>query len=531
MMVFRKGVFRSRGDLVRKNNIAVAKIITSIIKTTYGPQGMSKLMIDNFGEIAVTNDGATILDKMDIYHPVGKLLQDAAKTQDITVGDGTKMLVILIGELLTMAEKLLEQKIHPNVIITGYKKALEIALNRLKNIASEANLNDRNLLLNVIMTALASKNLGYATQHIANLVVDAVLNVIEKRGEKFIVEKDNIQIVKKIGRSLMESKLIKGAIIEKEVVHDGMPKRIENARILIINIPIKIQRFELPFSSSAKIDIKDPLKVPQFLNEEDRIIKEIIDKITAVGANVVLSSRDINDVAQFFMAKAGILGVKRIKRQDIEKIAKATGAKIVTDLDDLNEKALGKATLVEERKIGKDKMVFIEGCNNPKSVSIFLRAGLEKQLDDAERALNDAIMAVKCLINSMKYVPGGGATEEELALSIRKEGVKYPGKIQLAILAFADALESIPKILAENSGIEPIEIISELRAKHENGQFSYGINVFSKKVEDMFKLGILEPLDIKENALKSSFETTNMILRIDDITDRRRRKYIIKKQK
>ncbi|MEM2178866.1 MAG: thermosome subunit beta [Candidatus Methanomethylicia archaeon] len=529
MMVFKKGTFRSHGDIVRKNNIAAAKIIATLIKTTYGPQGMSKLMIDNFGEIAVTNDGATILNKMDIYHPVGKIIQDAAKTQDITVGDGTKMLVILVGELLTMAEKLLEQKVHPNVIIAGYRKALEIALNRLRNIANVANLNDRNLLMNIIMTSFASKNLGNATQHIANLLLDAIFNVIERRGENFLIEKDSIQIVKKIGKSLIESELIKGAIIEKEIVHNGMPKRIENAKILIINIPIKIQRFELPFSSSAKIEIKEPLKVSKFLEEEDKIIKEIIDKIVAVGANVVLSSRDINDTAQFFMAKAGILAIKRIKRQDLEKLAKATGAKIVTDLYDLNEEHLGKAELVEERKIGKDKLVFIEGCNNPKSVCIFLRGAPEKQLDDVERALNDAIMAIKCLINNMKYVAGGGATEEELSLSIRKEGLKYPGKIQLAILAFADALESIPKILAENSGIDPIEVITELREKHENGQISYGINVFSRKIEDMFKLGIIEPLEIKENALKSSFETTNMILRIDDVTDRRRRKYILKK--
>lgn len=528
MMVFRKGVFRSRGDIVRKNNITVAKIISTMLKTTYGPQGMSKLVIDNFGETAVTSDGATILNKMDIYHPVGKLLQDAAKTQDITVGDGTKTLAILVGELLMKAEKLLEQRVHPNLIITGYRKALEIALNHLRNSANIASINDRKLLMNIIMTTLASKNLGYATQHMANLAIDAIFNVIEKRGEKIILDKDNIQIVKKVGRSLIESELIKGMIIEKEVVHNEMPKRIQNARILIINVPLKIQRFELPFSSSAKIDIKDPLKVSQFLNEEDMMIKEMIDKIIAAGANVVLSSRDINDKAQFFMARAGILGIKRIKRQDIEKLAKATGAKIVTDLADLDERALGKAALVEERKYGKDKMVFIEGCDNPKSVSIFLRGGLEKQLDDAERALNDAIMVVACLINNMKYVPGGGAIEETLALNIRKEGLKYPGKIQLAILAFADALESIPKILAENSGMEPIEIITELRAKHENGQFNYGIDVFSRKVDDMLKLGVIEPLSIKENVLKISFETTAMILRIDDITDRRRRKYVKK---
>jgi len=526
VIILKEGTTRTRGRAAQKNNIAAAKIIAEIVKTTLGPKGMDKILVDTIGDVVVTNDGATILDKMDVEHPAAKMLIEVAKTQDDTVGDGTTTAVVLAGELLKRAEELIEQKIHPSMVIAGYRRALEIALKNIERVGKPVKLEDKKALKKIVMTALGSKSLGFATDHIANLAIDAVLGIVEKRDGKLVADKDHIQIVKKIGKSLLESELVKGVIVDKEVVHAGMPKRVQNARIALINAPFEIEKTEF----SAEIRIRDPLKIKQFLDEEARILKEMVDKIVGVGANVVFCQKGIDDAAQFFLAKAGILAVRRVKQSDMEKLSKATGARIVTNFEDLTEKDLGKAALVEERKIGEDKMVFVEECENPKAVSILLRAGLERQLDEAERALNDAIMNLISLIDNMKYVPGGGATEEALAMTIRKEASKYPGKEQLAMIAFAETLEMIPRTLAENAGLEPVEILTELRAKHEKGETSYGIEVFSGKVQDMFNVGVIEPIKVKENALKSSFEAAAMILRIDDVIAASRKKEIPEKK-
>jgi len=520
VIILKEGTTRTKGRAAQKNNIAAAKIIAEIVKTTLGPKGMDKILVDSIGDVIVTNDGATILEKMDVEHPAAKMIVEVAKTQDNTVGDGTTTAVVLAGELLKHAEELVEQKIHPSTVISGYKKALDIALEELRKLGKPVKLEDRPTLKKIVMTALASKSLGFATDHIADLAIDAVLKVIEERDGKLVADKDSIQIIKKMGKSLLESQLVHGVIVDKEVVHPAMPKRVVNAKIALISAPFEIEKTEF----SAEIRIRDPLKIKEFLDEETRILKEMVDKVAAVGANVVFCQKGIDDMAQFFLAKAGILAVRRVKASDMEKLAKATGGRIVTNFEDLTERDLGRAGLVEEVKIGEDRMVFVQECQNPKAVSILIRAGLERQLDEAERALNDAIMNMITLIDNLNYVPGGGAIEEALALRVRKEAAKYPGREQLAMMAFAEALETIPRTLAENAGLEPVEILTELRSKQDKDGYGYGVDVFSGKVTDMFALGIIEPVKVKEQALKSSFEAAAMILRIDDVIAASRKK-------
>ncbi len=520
VLILKEGTSRTRGRTAQRNNIAAAKIIAEMVKTTLGPKGMDKLLVDSIGDVVVTNDGATILDKMDVEHPAAKMLIEVAKAQDTSVGDGTTTVVVLTGELLKRAEELIDQKIHPSTVLTGYRRGLDIALRELEKIAKPIKLEDKDTLKKIMNTSLGSKSLGFAADHIAELAINAVLSIVEERDGKLYADKDNIQIIKKTGKSLIESELVNGIIVDKEVVHPAMPKRIVNAKIALINAPFEIEKTEF----SAEIRIRDPLKIKEFLDEETRILKDLVDKIVKVGANVVFCQKGIDDIAQFFLAKAGILAVRRVKTSDMEKLAKATGARIVTDFDDLTEKDIGSAGLVEERKIGEDKMVFVQECKNPKAVSVLLRAGLERQLDEAERALNDAIMNMISLIRDMKYVPGGGATEMALASAIRKEAPKYPGREQLAMLAFADSLEMIPRTLAENAGLEPVEILTELRTRHEKGEHGYGVEVISGKVQDMFNAGIIEPIRVKEQVLKSAFEASAMILRIDDVIAASRRK-------
>jgi thermosome len=513
VIILKEGTTRSRGRTAQRNNIAAAKIIADMVKTTLGPKGMDKLLVDSIGDVIVTNDGATILEKMDVEHPAAKMIIEVAKTQDKTVGDGTTTAVIIAGELLRQAEELVEQKIHPSTIIAGYKKAMEIAVNKLSNLATEVSLSDSETLMKMVKTCLGSKSLGFATDHLAKLAIDAVSAVVREVNGKKRADKDDIQIVKKIGKSLLESQLVRGVIVDKEVVHAAMPKRVVNAKIALLDAPFEIEKTEF----SAEIRIRDPLKIKEFLDEETRILKEMVDKVVKVGANVVFCQKGIDDAAQFFLAKAGILAVRRVKRSDMEKLEKATGGRIVTNFEDLSEKDLGYAGLVEERKIGEDRMVFVEECKNPKAVAILIRAGLERQLDEAERALNDAIMNMINIVEESKVVPGGGAIEAELAKIIRSEASKYPGKEQLAMLAYADALEIVPKTLAENSGLDPVDIMSSLRNKHAENGVNYGINIFTGKIEDMFSLGVIEPVRVKAQALKSSFEAAAMILRIDDV--------------
>ncbi|RLI21460.1 thermosome subunit [Candidatus Bathyarchaeota archaeon] len=514
VLILKEGTSRSRGREAQRNNIMAARIISEVLKTTLGPRGMDKMLIDSLGDITITNDGAAILDEIEVEHPAAKMMVEVAKTQDDMVGDGTTTAVVLSGELLKKAEELLDQNIHPTVIVSGYKKAVQKAIETINRIATPINIEDRQTLKKVALTSMSSKAVGPAKEHLAEIAIDAVKQIVEKRGERRIADIDNIQIIKKEGKSLFESQLVKGVIIDKEVVHPGMPKKIENAKIALLDCPLEIEKTEI----SAEIRIRHPEQMKAFLDQETKMLKEMVEKIKATGANVVFCQKGIDDMAQHFLAKQGILAARRVKQSDMEKLARATGGRIVTDLDDLGSSDLGVAGTVEERKVGEDKMIFVEGCKDPRSVAILIRAGLERMVDEAERAMQDALSVVSDVIENNKIVPGGGAVEAEIAKELRSYATKVGGREQLAIEAFADSIEVIPKTLAENAGLEPIDIMVELRSSHEklDGK-NMGVNVFTGKIDNMLQNGVVEPLVVKEQAVKSAAESASMILRIDDV--------------
>ncbi len=442
------------------------------------------------------------------------MIVEVAKTQDDMVGDGTTTAVVLAGELLRRAEELLNQNIHPTVIVSGYRKASSTAIKTLSKIGITVDLEDRETLKKVASTAMASKAVGAARDHLADIAISAVKQVTERRGDKNVADIDQIQIIKKEGKSLFDTQLVSGMIIDKEVVHPGMPKRLKNAKIALLDCPLEIEKTEF----SAEIRIKDPTQMKAFLDQENRMIREMADKIKTSGASVVLCQKGIDDMAQHFLAKEGILAARRIKQSDMEKLARATGGKVITHIDDLKPKDLGKAGLVEERKVGDDKMIFVEDCKNPMSVAILIRAGLERMVDEAERAMNDALSVISDVIEHNKIVAGGGAIESEIAKQLRDYAPKVGGREQLAIEAFADSIEIVPKTLAENAGLESIDILVGLRAAHEKPKgHLMGVDVFTGKIVDMYTNGVIEPESVKEQALKSAAEASSMILRIDDV--------------
>jgi thermosome len=514
VLILKEGTSRSRGKEAQRNNIMAALVIAETIKTTLGPRGMDKMLIDSMGDITITNDGAAILDEIDVEHPAAKMMVEIAKNQDKMVGDGTTTVVVLSGELLNKAQDLLDQNIHPTVIIGGYRKATQKAMDVLEKTAISVDLNDRETLKKVAMTSMRSKAVGPAREHLAEIAIDAVKQISEKRGDSMLADIDNVQIVKKEGKSILDTVLVKGVILDKEVVHAGMPKRVEKAKITLLNAALEVEKTEI----SAEIRIRDPTQMKAFLDQETNILSGMVEKIAATGANVVVCQKGIDDMAQHFLAKHGILAVRRAKESDMEKLSRATGGKVVTNIDDLKSEDLGHADLVEERKIGDDKMVFVEGCKDPRSVSLLIRAGLERMVDEAERAMKDALSVVADVVEKNKIVVGAGAIEAEIAKELHKYASKVGGREQMAIAAFADAVEVIPKALADNAGLESIDVLVNLRAAHEkpNGQ-SMGVDVFSGKVVDMYKEGVLEPLSVKEHAVKSAAEAASMILRIDDI--------------
>ena len=514
VLILKEGTSRRRGREAQRNNIMAARIIAEVLRSTLGPRGMDKMLIDSLGDITITNDGATILDEIEVEHPAAKMMVEVAKTQDDMVGDGTTTAVVLAGELLKRAEELLDQNIHPTVIVSGYRKAVQKAIEILNKIGVEIDLEDRETLKKIALTSMSSKAIGAAKEHLAEIAIDAVKQIVEERGGKRVADIDNIQIIKKEGKSIFDTQLVNGIIIDKEVVHPGMPKRISEAKIALLNCPLEVEKTEF----NAEIRIRDPAQMKAFLDQETRMLKEMVDKIKAVGANVVFCQKGIDDMAQHFLAKEGILAARRVKQSDMEKLARATGGRIVTDLDDLKPEDLGTAGLVEERKVGDDKMIFVEKCKNPRSVAILIRAGLERMVDEAERAMHDALSVVSDVIENNKIVAGGGAIEAEIAKHLRDYATTVGGREQLAIEAFAESIEIIPKTLAENAGLEPIDIMVELRAAHEktDGQFM-GIDVYNGKIVNMYEKGVIEPLTVKEQAIKSAAEAASMILRIDDV--------------
>ncbi|MGB9022598.1 MAG: thermosome subunit beta [Candidatus Bathyarchaeia archaeon] len=514
VFVLKEGSSRSRGRDAQRSNMTAARIVAEVVKSTLGPRGMDKMLVDSLGDVTVTNDGATVLDEIDVQNPAAKMMVEVAKTQDDEVGDGTTTAVVIAGELLKRAEALLDDDIHPTVIVSGYKKAAEKAMQVLSEISIPVEPDDKATLKKVAMTAMHSKGLGAAREHFADISIEAIKLIAEKRGTDWTADIDNIQLTKKEGKSLLDTELIRGIIVDKEVVHPGMPKAVKNAKIALLDCALEIEKTEI----SAEIRINDPTQMKAFLDEETKMMKEMVDKIKAAKANVVLCQKGIDDTTQHFLAKEGILGVRRIKKSDMDKLARATGGKVVTNLVDLKESDLGLAGLVEERKLGDDKMVFIEGCKNPRSVSILIRAGLERLVDEAERSLNDSLSVVADVVTKNRVVAGGGAIESELARRLKEYAIKVGGREQLAIEAFADSIEVIPRTLAENAGLDPIDIMVDLRSSHEKkGGLWMGVDVFKGGAKDMLKSGVLEPLKVKEQAIKSAAEAASMILRIDDV--------------
>jgi thermosome len=514
VLILKEGTGRSRGKEAQRNNIMAARIIAEAVKTTLGPRGMDKMLIDSMGDIKITNDGAVILKEIDVQHPAAKMVVEVAKTQDDMVGDGTTTAVILAGELLGKAQELLDQKIHSTTVVSGYRKAFQKAEEVLQKLGIPVDIEDRETLRKVAVTSMASKVMGEARQHLAEIAVDAVKQIAEQRGEKNTADIDNIQIIKKEGKSLADTELIQGIILDKEIVHPGMPKRIEKAKIALINAALEVKKTEI----SAEIRIHEPIQMKAFLDQESRMLKDMVEKVKKAGANVLICQKGIDDLAQHLLAKEGIMATRRAKESDMEKLAKATGGRIISNLDDLKAKDLGEAGLVEERKIGNDKMVFIEKCKDPKSVSVLIRAGIEKMIDEAERAIHDALSVVADVIEHNKVVAGGGAAEAEIAKELRDYAASVGGREQLAIEAFADAVEAIPKTLAENAGLNTIDILVALRSAHQKRRgVTMGVNVFSGGVTNMLAEGVIEPVRVKQQALKSAAEVASMILRIDDV--------------
>jgi len=519
VIILKEGTQRAAGREALRNNMMAAMAVAEILKTTYGPKGMDKMLVDSLGDVTITNDGATILDKMDIQHPAGKMLVQAAKGQDEEAGDGTKTSVIFAGDLLRQAEDLLDRNIHPTIIIQGYKMALDKTSELIDKLAETVRYEDDDVLVKVAKTSLSSKAVSEARDYFAKLVIQAVKAVAEKRGDKWYVDINNVQIVKKHGGSLLDTQLVNGIVIDKEVVHPDMPKRVTNAKIAVLDAPLEIQKPEI----DMEISISSPDAIKRLLDKQEKILQEKVEKIAATGANVVITQKGIDDVAQHFLAKKGILAVRRVKRSDIEKLARATGAKIVTNIDDLKPEDLGYADLVEERKIGEDKMVFIEGAKNPRSVTILIRGGFERIVDEAERPIHDALSAVADAIVDGKVVAGGGSVEVELAKHLREWAKTVPGKIQLAVEAFARALESLPQTLATNAGHDPIDVLMKLRSSHSDASKKwYGVDLNTGNPIDMWASGVIEPLRVKLNAYKAGTEAATLILRIDDMVAAKR---------
>ncbi len=511
--ILKEGTDRTRGRTAQSNNIYAARLIAETVKTTLGPRGMDKMLVDSMGDVVITNDGATILKEIDVAHPAAKMIIEVAKTQDSECGDGTTTSVVLTGELLKMAGELIEKGIHPTTITTGYNIASKEAVKILTGMAKEIKATDKKTLLNIANTSLASKNASTSAELLTKIVVDAVSAVADEDEDGRTVDLDNVLVQKAKGGSLEDTELIKGVVLDKERVSSNMPERVENAKIALVNAAIEIKKTEV----DAKIEITAPDQLGAFLQQEEDTLRDMVDKVTASGANVLVCQKGIDDLAQHFLAKAGVYAVRRAKKSDMEKLAKATGASIVNTLDDLDKSALGKSGLVREKKIGDDTFTFVTECPKAKAVSILLRGGTEHVVDEAERALEDALNVVAVAIEDGFMTPGGGAAATEIALQLREFAPSVGGREQMAVEAFADAIEVVPRTLAENAGLDEIDVLLDLRNAHAKGKKNSGINVFTGKVEDMFRNNVIEPLRVGTQELKASTEAATMILRIDDV--------------
>lgn len=506
IFILPEGTNRSVGRDAQRNNILAGKVLAETVRTTLGPKGMDKMLVDGLGDIVVTNDGVTILKEMDIEHPAAKMLVEVAKTQEDEVGDGTTTAVIIAGELLKKSESLLDQDIHPTIIAMGYRQAAEKAQEILDDIAIDSV--DEETLIKVAMTAMTGKGTEAAREPLAKLIVDAV----QKVAEDGAVDTDNIKIEKKDGAVVEDSTLVEGVIVDKERVHSGMPSEVKDAKIALVNSPLEVKETEV----DAEIRITDPAQMQAFIEQEEKMVKDMVDKVAESGANVLFAQKGIDDLAQHYLSKAGILAVRRVKKSDIEKLARATGANVVTNLEDLTADDLGEAGIVEERKVSGEEMIFVEECSVAKSVTLFVRGSTKHIVDEIVRAIEDAIGVVAATVEDDKVVAGGGAPEIAMAKKLKDYADSISGREQLAVNAFAEALEIVPKTLAENAGLDSIDSLVDLRAAHENSAVM-GLDVFTGKVADMKEAGVIEPKRVKKQAIQSASEAAEMILRIDDV--------------
>ena len=514
IFLLREGTNETKGNQAQRNNITAAKAIAEIVRTSLGPRGMDKMLVNNLGDVTITNDGATILKEIDVQHPAAKMMVEISKATDNEVGDGTTSTVVLAGSLLSKAEELIAKDVHPTVIVDGYRMASEKAIEILKNASTKVDPTDRQILGKIARTSMASKLVSVNSEPLSKIVVDAVVAVSEKANDNNLkVDVDNIKVEKKAGGSIEDTKLIQGIVLDKEVVHSAMPKRIEEAKIALLNAALEIEKTEM----SAEIRISDPQQMHMFLEEENRMLKSMADKISSSGANVLLCQKGIDDLAQHYLAKEGILAVRRVKESDMNNLAKATGARVLSNVDELSADDLGYAKLVEERKVETDKWVFVEGCKNPKAVSVLIRGGSQRVVDEAERSVHDAVMAVKDVVEYPYITVGAGAPEVYIAQKIREWSSSLTGRSQLAVERFADSVEEIAIALAENAGMDPLDTQTQLRAKAAQAKPRYGVDVINGKVTDMAAKDIYEPLKVKEQVISAATEASCMILRIDDV--------------
>ena len=513
VLILKEGASQTKGRDAQKNNIAAAKLISEVVRSSLGPRGMDKMLVDGLGDVTITNDGATILKEIDVQHPAAKMMVEISKATDNEVGDGTSSVVVLAGALIEKAEELITKDVHPTIIVDGYRKSALKSIEIFNHLAQKIDPGNKSELIKVARTSMQTKLVSKDSDELSEVVVNAALQVSEPNESAYIIDIDDVKVEKKTGGSLRDTKLIKGIVLDKEVVHGGMPKRVEKAKIALINSALEIEKTEF----DAKININSPDQMKMFLEEENKMLKNMVDKIISSGANVAICQKGIDDVAQHYLAKSNVLAIRRVKESDMTKLSRATGARIVNNLEDLSSKDLGSADLAEERKVETDKWVFIEGCKHPKAVTILIRGGSQRVVDEAERSIHDALMVTKDVMEKPSIVAGGGSPESYVAGKLREWSSTLSGREQLAADKFAESLEVIPLALAENAGMDPIDTLTELRSKQTKGSKWSGIDARAGKVVDMSKLDIVEPLSVKEQIIKSATEVASMILRIDDV--------------
>ena len=513
VVLLKEGGSETKGKDAQKNNIGAAKIVAEIVHTSLGPRGMDKMLVDSLGDVTITNDGATILKEIDVQHPAAKMIVEISKTVDNEVGDGTTSSVVFGGALLARAEDLLKKDVHSSTIIEGFQAASEKVLEIYSQLSKKVEPDDKASLLKIASTSMQSKLISEDSSSLSKIVVDAILSIATKKGDEYFVDLENIKVEKKPGGSIEDTQIVKGIVLDKEIVHSGMPTRIDKASIALINSALEIEKTEM----SAEIRITDPTQMQMFLEEENRMLKTMVDKLHDVGANVLICQKGIDDIAQHYLAKHGIMAIRRVKESDMIKLSKATDGRVISNLDDLTEKDLGSADLAHQKKVESDKWVFIEGCKHPQSVTLLIRGGTQRVIDEVDRSIHDSLMVVKDVIEKPEIVAGGGAPESFAAAQLKDWADNFDGREQLAIKKYAEALEVIPLTISENAGMDPIDTMATLRSKQNQGQKWTGIDAKNTKIADMMAINVVEPIAVKEQIIKSATEAACMILRIDDV--------------